>query len=163
MCTILSSLLGPHRHHSYKKDRRLPINANDSGESTSNDSGDHRQCPCPWPHWTYLLAIHKRGTRTQTQVSTKWLKKIKLLHFTGCLFLCNTLFLSLYIQILPPHIQQWKCECLLPSHCWRWWRGRHWLPSARLQWANTQVWFQHSGLGGEILLSWHRFQAVTVC
>lgn len=70
MCSRSLHLLGPHWHNCYEKDRRLPLNADGSGESTSNDSGDHRQRPRPRPHWAHLLAVHKRGTRTQTQVST---------------------------------------------------------------------------------------------
>ena len=154
----LSSLhvLGPYWHNSYKKDRRLPFNADGSRESSSNDSGDHCKCPCPWPHRAHLLAVHKRGTRTQTQVRENMLTAVS---FNIAFYVTHQSLSALVCHISP----QWECERLLSPHCRGWWWGGHWLPSTWLQWANPQVWFQHVGLGGKILLSWSHIQTVTVC
>lgn len=71
-CTYSSRALffkGPHWDNSYKEDWCLPLHANRSGQSSSDDGGDHCQRPCTWPHWTNLLAVHKRRKGTQTEVS----------------------------------------------------------------------------------------------
>lgn len=60
---------GSRGHDGYQEDRRLPLDADDSGEAASDDGGDHRQRPGPRPDRAHLLAVHKRGQRTQTQVS----------------------------------------------------------------------------------------------
>lgn len=58
------------------------------------------------------------------------------------------------------HLLQWKCQRLLPPHCWgRWW-GWHRLPTLGLQWAHPQVRLQHTGTGREILLTRLGSQAV---
>lgn len=135
MFSLSFHLSGPHWHDSYKKDRRLPLNADCSGESTSNDSGDHRQRPRPRPHRAHLLAVHKWGTRTQTQVSTT----DSITSFTECLFLCNKLCHSTVRMWTPTastllrmmarstltslHWTLMSQSISLVSALWPWWRN----------------------------------------
>lgn len=53
------SFSGSYWHDGHKKDRRLPLDADDSGEAASDDGGDHRQRSGPRPDRAHLLAVHK--------------------------------------------------------------------------------------------------------
>lgn len=92
--------LGSHWHNGYEEDRRLPLDADDSGESASDDSGHHRKRPCPRPDWAYLLAVHKREPRTQTQVSANTQSSLLThLKVTHCRYDCN-----LTVEVITPSV-----------------------------------------------------------